>query len=151
MSGMSDMPKFVPLEHIMSELSISKSQAYALVRSAELRAIQVGGRGHWRVSLDAFEDLSGDRTGPGLATPVGLHRTRQRHRADALPDHHGITRLAPVRQMTATRSAHAPAEQPTHHEACAATGAGRDRRISPAMRGADQIRHEAIVTQGTDT
>lgn len=67
MSGMSDMPKFVPLEHIMSELSISKSQAYALVRSAELRAIQVGGRGHWRVSLDAFEDLSGDRTGPGLA------------------------------------------------------------------------------------
>lgn len=54
--AMPDLPKFVPLEHIMTELSISKSQAYALVRSGDLRAIQVGGRGQWRVSLDAFED-----------------------------------------------------------------------------------------------
>lgn len=53
---MSALPKFVPLEHIMSELSISKSQAYALVRSGELRAIQIGGRGQSRVSLEAFED-----------------------------------------------------------------------------------------------
>lgn len=40
----------------MSELSISRSQAYALVRLGELRAIQIGGRGQWRVSLEAFED-----------------------------------------------------------------------------------------------
>lgn len=52
---MVDLPRFVPLEYVMDELSISKSQAYALVRSGELRAIQVGGRGQWRVSLGELE------------------------------------------------------------------------------------------------
>lgn len=45
----------------MEELSISYSQALALVRSGELRAIVVGGRGVWRVSLDAFEDFIAER------------------------------------------------------------------------------------------
>lgn len=35
--------------------SISSSQAYALVRSGELRAIQVGGRRQWRVELSEIE------------------------------------------------------------------------------------------------
>lgn len=48
-------PKFVPLEHVMEELSISKPQAYALVRSGDLRAIQVGGRGQWRIDLVELE------------------------------------------------------------------------------------------------
>ena len=52
---MVDLPKFVPLEYVMDELSISRSQAYAIVRSGDLRAIQVGGRGQWRVSLDEIE------------------------------------------------------------------------------------------------
>ena len=52
---MPDQPKFVPLEHVMHELNISRSQAYSLVRTGDLRAIQVGGRRHWRVSLDEFE------------------------------------------------------------------------------------------------
>lgn len=50
-----DLPKFVPLEYVMEELSISKSQAYALVRSGDLRAIQVGGRGQWRIDLVELE------------------------------------------------------------------------------------------------
>lgn len=49
------LPKFVPLEYVMDELSISKSQAYALARSGALRAIQVGGRGQWRVDLVEVE------------------------------------------------------------------------------------------------
>ena len=53
--------RFVPLEHVMEELSISYSQALALVRSGQLRAIKVGGRGVWRVSLDAFEDYIAER------------------------------------------------------------------------------------------
>ncbi|MGO1977700.1 helix-turn-helix domain-containing protein [Brachybacterium tyrofermentans] len=52
---MRDLPKFVPLQHIMDELSISRSQAYALVRSGQIRAIRVGGRGQWRVSLEEFD------------------------------------------------------------------------------------------------
>lgn len=53
--------RFVPLEHVMGELSISYSQALALVRSGQLRAIKVGGRGVWRVSLDAFENYIAER------------------------------------------------------------------------------------------
>lgn len=50
-----DLPQFVPLETVMHDLSISRSQAYALVRSGELRAIQVGGRNQWRVDLAELE------------------------------------------------------------------------------------------------
>lgn len=46
---------FVPLEHIEETLAISRSQAYELVRSGELRAIRVGGRGQWRIELDELE------------------------------------------------------------------------------------------------
>lgn len=51
----ADLPQFVPLEHVMQELTISKSQAYALVRSGDLKAIRVGGRGQWRVDLRELE------------------------------------------------------------------------------------------------
>lgn len=43
--------RFVPLEEVEPIFSITRSQAYALVRSGDLRAIQVGGRGQWRVEL----------------------------------------------------------------------------------------------------
>lgn len=52
---MLNLPIFVPLDRIMEELSISRAQAYALVRSGQLRAIQVGGRGQWRVSLEELD------------------------------------------------------------------------------------------------
>lgn len=48
--------RFVPLSDVAETLSISASQAYALVRSGELRAIKVGGRGQWRVELTELED-----------------------------------------------------------------------------------------------
>ncbi|MGO1317947.1 MAG: helix-turn-helix domain-containing protein [Cellulomonadaceae bacterium] len=53
----SDAParRFVPLEHIQEVLSISRSQAYALVRTGDLRAIRVGGRNQWRVELTELE------------------------------------------------------------------------------------------------
>ncbi len=46
----------MPLEHVQQALSISYTQALALVRSGQLRAIKVGCRGQWRVSLDALEE-----------------------------------------------------------------------------------------------
>lgn len=61
MTSSEGLPRFVPLEHVQAELSISYAQALALVRSGELRAIKVGGRGQWRVSLDAFEDFIEER------------------------------------------------------------------------------------------
>lgn len=48
-------PRFVPLTDVAETLSISSSQAYALVRSGELRAIKVGGRGQWRVEVSEIE------------------------------------------------------------------------------------------------
>ena len=52
---MSVERRFVPLEHVETVLSISRSQAYALVRSGDLRAIRVGGRGQWRVELTELD------------------------------------------------------------------------------------------------
>ena len=47
--------RFVPLADVAETLSISAAQAYALVRRGDLRAIQVGGRGQWRVEVDELE------------------------------------------------------------------------------------------------
>lgn len=66
-----DLPRFVPLEHVQAELSISYIQALALVRSGQLRAIKVGGRGQWRVSLDAFEDYIAERYAETSAMVAG--------------------------------------------------------------------------------
>ncbi|MGP5306936.1 helix-turn-helix transcriptional regulator [Brachybacterium alimentarium] len=47
--------RFIPLSEVAEMFSISSSQAYALVRSGELRAIQIGGRRQWRVELSEIE------------------------------------------------------------------------------------------------
>ncbi len=49
-------PRFLTLADVAETLNISAAQAYALVRSGDLRAIKVGGRGQWRVEADALED-----------------------------------------------------------------------------------------------
>ena len=47
--------RFVPLADVAETLAISAAQAYALVRRGDLKAIQVGGRGQWRVEIDQLE------------------------------------------------------------------------------------------------
>lgn len=47
--------RFVPLTEVSEVLGISAAQAYALVRSGELPAIKVGGRGQWRVEVDELD------------------------------------------------------------------------------------------------
>ncbi len=50
------MPKrFIQLSEVSEVLDISSAQAYALVRSGELPAIKVGGRGQWRVEVSELE------------------------------------------------------------------------------------------------
>jgi excisionase family DNA binding protein len=48
--------RFLTLADVTEELNISAAQAYSLVRSGELPAIQVGGRGQWRVESSALEE-----------------------------------------------------------------------------------------------
>jgi excisionase family DNA binding protein len=50
-----DSPRFLRLEDVADELNVSMVQARALVRSGELKAIKVGGRGVWRVERSEFE------------------------------------------------------------------------------------------------
>ena len=49
-------PRFLTLTDEAEVLNISVSQVYALVRSEQLRAIKIGGRGQWRVERDQLED-----------------------------------------------------------------------------------------------
>lgn len=49
-------PRFLTLADVAETLNISASQTYALVRSGDLPAIKVGGRGQWRVESTALEE-----------------------------------------------------------------------------------------------
>jgi excisionase family DNA binding protein len=47
--------RFLQMSEVADELSVSLSQVYHMVRSGELPAIKVGGRGQWRVERDRLE------------------------------------------------------------------------------------------------
>jgi excisionase family DNA binding protein len=49
-------PRFLTLADVADTLNISSAQAYALVRSGDLPAIKVGGRGQWRVESSVLEE-----------------------------------------------------------------------------------------------
>lgn len=49
------MPRFMTLADVSEQLNISAAQVYALVRSGDLPAIKVGGRGQWRVESTELE------------------------------------------------------------------------------------------------
>lgn len=53
--------RFLTLADVAEVLNISAAQAYALVRSGELPAIKVGGRGQWRVESERLERYIADR------------------------------------------------------------------------------------------
>lgn len=47
--------RFLLLTEVCEVLNISSAQAYALVRSGDLPAIKIGGRGQWRVEATELE------------------------------------------------------------------------------------------------
>ncbi|MCY1142890.1 helix-turn-helix domain-containing protein [Actinoplanes sp. Pm04-4] len=48
-------PRFMSLPDVALELSVTESQVYHMVRSGELPAIKIGGRGQWRVERVRLE------------------------------------------------------------------------------------------------
>jgi excisionase family DNA binding protein len=48
--------RFLLLADVATELNVSDSQVYHMVRSGELPAIKVGGRGQWRVERAKLEE-----------------------------------------------------------------------------------------------
>ncbi|MBQ1074668.1 helix-turn-helix domain-containing protein [Micromonospora sp. C31] len=49
-------PRFLLLSDVATELNVSDSQVYHMVRSGELAAIKIGGRGQWRVERARLEE-----------------------------------------------------------------------------------------------
>ncbi|GIE95842.1 helix-turn-helix domain-containing protein [Paractinoplanes rishiriensis] len=49
-------PRFLLLSDVAAELNVSDSQVYHMVRSGELPAIKVGGRGQWRIERARLEE-----------------------------------------------------------------------------------------------
>jgi excisionase family DNA binding protein len=47
--------RFLLLTDVAAELNVSDSQVYHMVRSGELPAIKIGGRGQWRVERTKLE------------------------------------------------------------------------------------------------
>ncbi|HKU11926.1 helix-turn-helix domain-containing protein [Sinomonas sp.] len=73
------MPRFLTLADVCEQLQISTAQAYALVRNGELKAIQVGGRGQWRVEdvkLEEYIQASYARTERMVAENRSLQNPR---------------------------------------------------------------------------
>lgn len=48
-------PRFLTLADVQEQLNVSAAQAYALVRTGELKAMKIGGRGEWRVAADDLD------------------------------------------------------------------------------------------------
>jgi excisionase family DNA binding protein len=48
-------PRFLRLSDVAEILNTSSNQVYALVRSGDLPAIKIGGRGQWRVEETELE------------------------------------------------------------------------------------------------
>lgn len=55
MTSRPDGPRFLQLADVADVLNTSAAQVYALVRSGELPAIKIGGRGQWRVEASELE------------------------------------------------------------------------------------------------
>jgi excisionase family DNA binding protein len=49
-------PRFYRLEDVATILNVRVAQVYALVRSGDLPAVKLGGRGVWRVDRQQLED-----------------------------------------------------------------------------------------------
>ena len=71
------MQRFLTLTDVAETLNISGQAARALVRSGELQAIQVGGRGQWRIEVSWLEDYVERQK------EVTRARVRERTEADA--------------------------------------------------------------------
>ncbi len=57
--------RFLTLTDVSEILNITSAQTYALVRRRDLRALQIGGRGQWRVErteLEAYIQRMYDKT-----------------------------------------------------------------------------------------
>ncbi|MEV4990186.1 helix-turn-helix domain-containing protein [Pseudarthrobacter sp. LMD1-1-1.1] len=56
MTAEPNTPRFLTLAQVADELNVKQSLVQGLIRTGELRAFQVGGRGLWRIGRQDVED-----------------------------------------------------------------------------------------------
>lgn len=56
MTVQPNQPRFLTLAQVAEELNVKHSLVQGLIRTGELRAFQVGGRGQWRIGRQDVED-----------------------------------------------------------------------------------------------
>ena len=56
MTAEPTQPRFLTLAQVADELNVKQSLVQGLIRTGELRAFQVGGRGLWRIGRQDVED-----------------------------------------------------------------------------------------------
>lgn len=49
-------PRFLTIADVAEQLAVSTGQIRTLIRTGELPAIQVGGRGEWRIEISVLEE-----------------------------------------------------------------------------------------------
>jgi excisionase family DNA binding protein len=52
----STKPRFLTMAQVAEELNVKQSLVQGLIRTGELRALQVGGRGMWRIGRQDVEE-----------------------------------------------------------------------------------------------
>ncbi|MCO4263730.1 helix-turn-helix domain-containing protein [Pseudarthrobacter sp. MDT3-26] len=60
---MSEKPaprRFLTIDQVAEELNVSDAQVRALLKTGDLRGIQVGGKGLWRIGATDVEDYIAD-------------------------------------------------------------------------------------------
>jgi excisionase family DNA binding protein len=78
-------PQFYDLEDVAAYLGVSVPQAYALVRSGELPAIKLGGRGVWRVGRKQLEEFV-ERLHKETAAWAKAHPLNPKDKTEPEPD-----------------------------------------------------------------
>ncbi|GAA1736781.1 helix-turn-helix domain-containing protein [Aeromicrobium alkaliterrae] len=68
----SETPRFLTLADVAEVLNVTVRQVYALVRTGDLRGIQIGGRGQWRVEHVELEDYIQRLYAQSRSTPSAL-------------------------------------------------------------------------------
>ncbi len=53
--------RFMTMKDVAGELAVSESQVYHMVRSGELPAIKIGGRGQWRIERTRLEQYIAEK------------------------------------------------------------------------------------------
>ena len=142
--------RFIQLSEVSEVLDISAAQAYALVRSGELPAIKVGGRGQWRVEVSELETYI-QRMYDETRTFVASHPFGQSPEWQQVSTGRPGRGSAPSLSLTGgLRSRGRTDARPPRRNGTTAPASPRDVLRSPRLVGRMLTQVEAVRAHGVD-